>query len=264
MANISNANVTIEIVGPVNEFIDYAKKVSNDAAYTLIDEQALELYEVETLLNGRSRTLLHGYAEGRWSYSYNLEAYFAPLDAKESWREANDEAQIAFGKLVSSLKKDKEAFVDISYIDMETGAGFIDKGTLFINRQTISKPPVIDSEEEDLTVSNLINLMGYAEGEAIEEIYGDEVASAWYEYEGVGKLGRDDFIEEYVDEISSGACDVEDILRIEAVQPFYDDYKKAGGKYDLHVFADEYGDSAREGNYSLASSLEKEALNVKV
>ena len=259
MANQSSADVTIEMRGCVKEFLAYAEAVSKDAFYTLIDEYALDEVRIDKDTDGTEVATINGYGEGRWSYCNNLEQYFAPLHSKESWRSDRD-SQVTYGKLVSKLRRDQNAYVKIDYTDIETGAGFIDIGTLFINHESVMDSPQIDSDSHDSTVENLIHYLGKTEYEAIDLIWGDEVAGAWddYSYNG-GKYSVEEFVDEYASDIYDGK-DVQEILRLEAAEPEFEKYKKLGGEFDLEDFAENYGDYIREGDFDMESWLEKERV----
>jgi len=214
MANQSSASVTINAKASIaKELFEYIEAVQSDSEYNIINEDAL--VDIDYSDDPEAYVSVGGWATGRWSYSNNLESYFAGRFTKENWRVGEGKAaHLAYGKLVSAIKR-KHGDFEIEYQDEEGGAGFIDVGTLSINEENIDDDvPSIDSQAQDYTISNMMEIFGYDEWEAIDNMYGDEVSTAWSEYKDANGAIEiaDDFVSEYSSDIYDGNFDATEVV----------------------------------------------------
>jgi len=213
MANQSSADVTITAQASIaKELFDYIKAVQGDSEYNIINEDAFD--DVEIPADPEDEAIISGWATGRWSYGTgNLPGYFAGRLADESWR-YEKEAHITFGKLVSAVKR-KNGWFEIEYKDQEGGSQFIDIGSMRIDKDNVDdKEPSVTSDTMDYTVGNMMDTFGYSEYEALDVMYGDEIADAWSEYSDLGGAIEDaeSFYDEYGSDIYEGNFETAEVL----------------------------------------------------
>ena len=215
MANQSSATVSISAHPKIaKELFAYIEAVQSDSEYNIINEDALAEIDYKEF-DGEEYASVGGWATGRWAYSNNLQSYFAGRFVKESWRDGEGKpAHLTYGKLVAAIKKHDGDF-EIEYQDEEGGAGFIDIGTLSINKENVDNDePYIDSHTEDYNVTNMMEVFGYDEWEAIDIMYGDEVSTAWSDYKDANGAIEiaDDFVSEYSSDIYDGNFDATEVV----------------------------------------------------
>ena len=201
MSNHSNAEVTITAEASIaKELFTYIEAVQGDSEFAIISEEALE--DVEIPEDPTAEVVISGWATGKWSYSENnLKYYFAGRLAKSSWRE-DKASHMTFHKLVGAIKR-KGGWFRIDYKDWESGAGFIDLGSMYIEKGDVdNEVPFVDSDTVDCSLENLMYHFDYDEYEAIDQLYGDEMNAALGEYRDAGgERGATDFIDDYSQEV---------------------------------------------------------------
>ena len=219
MANQSSADVVITAKASIaKELFDYIKAVQTDSEYNIINEDAFDDIEkpeeIDTPPDPEAEVYITGWATGRWSYGgSNLPGYFAGRLNDDTWR-YEKAAHITFAKLVSAIKR-KDGYFEIEYKDQEGGAGFIDLGTMRIDKTNVDDDqPMISSETIDYSISNMMETFGYSEYEALDNMYGDEIADAWSDYSDQGGVIEDaeSFYDEYGSDIYEGNFEVEEVL----------------------------------------------------
>ena len=114
---------------------------------------------------------------GRWSYGNNLEGYL-----KGEWM--NGENRGAWEKLIGALR-DSGGFIEIGYKDSDTAMDWMGEGVavLRVNSEEGGDIEFHDSfESENITLEKYAEQQGFTEYEALEYVYGDEVADKYKEY----------------------------------------------------------------------------------
>lgn len=203
MANVSSADVTITTQAVLAKTLfAYIEAAQGNAEYNIISEDSLVDVEIPT--DPEAEVSISGWASGRWSYSGNLESYFAP-PGQDNWR-GDKEAVMAFYKLIGLMKRNPDSWFEINYKDHEGGAGFIDIGHMWVGGpNTLEEGVTIDSQTESYDLENMMDIFGYNEWEAIDIMYGDEVNAAWQEYQTAGGTKpAQEFIDDNLSEIYDG------------------------------------------------------------
>lgn len=169
MANISDAfgEITIEKVG--QEFLDFLKVAQKDGYYLLVDNELDFVPDSEGDLSFDFAT------GGRWSYGTNLEGYLGG-----EWMNSGEQKE-AYSKLLKALEE-KEGKISIEYTDSDTAMDWMGTGIYEMYYEDGELVRADNFESEGITLERFAELQGETKEWALEYIYGDEVAQAWYDY----------------------------------------------------------------------------------
>lgn len=187
MANISSVLVEIDIPLVVEkEFMTYVD-LNKESEYPIVEDRYVKREEDD-------HVYLTGYASGRWSYDNNLKGYFEnvkpwlgvgydfshlPADKAKSHRAAANKAYRAYTRLCSALKRNNVA-VEIHYRETEGGNCFITEGWADFDGKALN----LSEENHAYDIASWCQVFGGTIGEAVEDLYGDEILSAFYAENG--------------------------------------------------------------------------------
>lgn len=155
------------------EFLDAVQGTEEKAYYKLVDIEDYKDVEPDEKNNLEFKFQ----TAGRWSYGNNLEGYL-----NGSWM--NNENQGAWEKLIDALR-DSGGCVEVDYKDSDAAMGWMDEGvaTLRVSSEEGGGIEFNDSfESENITLEKYAEQQGFTEYEALEYVYGDEVADKYKEY----------------------------------------------------------------------------------
>jgi hypothetical protein len=180
MANLSDAfgTITVEKVG--KEFLEYLRKVQGsdkDAYYKLLEVDDLKQAEVDE----NNNLSLNFNTFGRWNYSNNVEGYLLG-----KWMQANEYVpeshQKAYEKFVKAMVR-KDGKVTIEYTDSDTAMDWMGTGEIVIEAHEgeLALSEAWD-EQSPITMEKYCKLYEADEYEALESLYGDEVAAEYDKY----------------------------------------------------------------------------------
>ena len=177
MANLSDAfgTITVESVG--QEFLDYLKAVqgSEEQAYYKL----VELDQLENVKPDEKGNLIIDFSTyGRWNYESNIKGYL--LGEWANFTDDSDE-KVAYNKLVDAIIE-KKGVVDVDYTDSDGAMDWMGTGGFRLFAENGELHHASSFDEERITVSGYADMNGYSEIEALEMLYGDEVAEKYDKY----------------------------------------------------------------------------------
>lgn len=179
MANISDGygDVIVERVG--HELKEFLLEVQKDAYYILFDD-------VENMEPDSDGDVEFTFGSGgRWNYESNLRGYL-----EGEWMTGEKEKK-AYNKFIRAFKK-KDGLISVEYKDSDTSMDWMGEGEY---NMSVCEGEVIfehDFQEEHVTLERFAEVNGYSPMEAIQYLYGDEVAVAYDEYtEKCDKEGKE-------------------------------------------------------------------------
>ena len=176
MANLSDAFGTVRVDGVGKEFLEFLDAVQGTeekAYYKLVDIE--DYREVEP--DEKNNLEFKFQTFGRWSYGANLEGYL-----RGEWM--NGESRGAWEKLIDALR-DSGGFIEVDYKDSDTAMDWMGDGVavLRVSSEYGGDIEFHDSfESENITLEKYAEQQGFTEYEALEYVYGDEVADKYKEY----------------------------------------------------------------------------------
>jgi len=170
MANISDGYGTVVVEKVGQELKDFLTVVQEGAYYLLFDD----VENIEVFDNGNAEFQFG--AGGRWNYEANIRGYL-----EGDWMTGEKEKK-AYNKFIRAFKK-KDGLISIEYTDSDTAMDWMGEGQY--NMSVCEKEIIFDHnfEERPVTLEDYAELNGYSMLEAIEYLYGDEVAGAYQDYE---------------------------------------------------------------------------------
>lgn len=195
MANLSDANVTLEAKGCGNELVDYINATNADPTdYAIVYGEFDDTYVDEN-----NDATIESNSSGRWAYENNLEGYFsservkswlgvdsdfewaANTGVKDKYRKQTSEQYAAYLKLVEAIKKGGK--LEITYTDNDPAMRWCAEGVASL--ELIDGEVVFNhsSESEDLTIERYCEMERISVIEAIEILYGDEALDSYRKYQ---------------------------------------------------------------------------------
>ena len=156
------------------EFLEFLDAVQGtDAYYVLADKSDYE----DVKPDEKNNLEFNFQTSGRWSYGNNLEGYL-----NGAWM--NNENQGAWEKLIDALR-DSGGCIEVDYKDSDTAMDWMGEGVavLRVSSEEGGGIEFNDSfESENITLEKYAEQQGFTEYEALEYVYGDEVADKYKEY----------------------------------------------------------------------------------
>jgi hypothetical protein len=179
MANLSDAfgTITVDRVGV--EFLDFLRKVQGkekDAYYKLVEIE--DLNNAQPTPNGNLKMDFNTF--GRWNYFTNVEGYLGG-----NWMEANEYVpkshEVAYKKFVKAFNA-KNGKITIKYTDSDSAMDWIGTGKVEVVPENGGVSISEAFKEDRMTMHNYCKLYNADLDEAIESLYGDDVAAAYEKY----------------------------------------------------------------------------------